>query len=190
LLYKPTHVPVGQDQMQHLELTNTIARKFNNKFGQTFTEIKPFMQKPLRIMSLTEPERKMSKSEPGSYINIFDEPDEIKKKLAKAVTATDAPAGQMPKGVFNLFELLTHFGNPALVDKFKKQYHDNTIKYSELKDTLAQVIADYFKPMRKNKDKLMQDDKKIQNVIVNGAKKANKVAEQTLALVKSKIGLI
>lgn len=89
LLYKPAYVPVGHDQVQHLELTNTLARKFNHKFGKTFDEVKPYMQKPLRIMSLSDPERKMSKSEPGSFINMFDEPEEIKKKLAKAVTATE-----------------------------------------------------------------------------------------------------
>ncbi|OGF03776.1 MAG: tryptophan--tRNA ligase [Candidatus Doudnabacteria bacterium RIFCSPLOWO2_12_FULL_49_8] len=190
LLYKPTHVPVGHDQIQHLELTNTIVRKFNHKFGQTFNEVKIYAQKPLRIMSLSEPERKMSKSEPGSFINMFDEPEEIHKKLAKAVTATDAPAGQMPKGVANLFELLTHFGSPADHERLMKEYQGGTIKYSELKQVLGDAIANYFAPMRVKRAELEKNPDQIIKIFTAGAKKAQIVAQATLAEVKQKIGLI
>jgi tryptophanyl-tRNA synthetase len=190
LLYKPTHVPVGHDQIQHLELTNTIARKFNHKFGDTFKEVKPYIQKPLRIMSLSDPDRKMSKSEPGSFINMFDSPEEIYKKLAKAVTATDAPEGQMPQGVANLFELLTHFGAQADHDRLMKEYQGGSIKYSELKQVLADAIATYFREMRDKKSELDQNQNKISQVIANGAEKASAVAGKTLAEVKEKIGLI
>lgn len=190
LLYKPQFVPVGHDQLQHLELANTLGRKFNHRFGHTFDEIKPYMQKPLRIMSLADPERKMSKSEPGSFINMFDEPAEIKRKLAKAVTATDAPEGEMPKGVKNLFDLLLEFGKQELYDEFIKQYQDGSIKYSQLKETLAEAIAKYFEPMREMRKQLDAQEKQINQIIADGAKKASDFAQTTINEVKEKIGLI
>ncbi len=190
LLYKPTYVPVGHDQLQHLELTNTLVKKFNHKFGKTFDEVKPYVQKPVRVMSITNPDKKMSKSEPGSYINMFDEPDEIRKKLAKAVTATDAPEGEMPKGVKNLFDLLLEFGKKEAYDEFTKQYQQGSIKYSELKEALADAISHYFEPMRLKRAELDTQTKQIDQIIGDGAAKATSIAQSTLAEVKSKIGLI
>jgi tryptophanyl-tRNA synthetase len=190
LLYRAQYVPVGQDQIQHLEMTNTIARKFNNKYGETFQEIKPYVKKPLKIMSLVDPERKMSKSEPNSTINIFADPETIKIKLSRAVTATDAPKDQMPKGVANLFELLKHFGTKDLLDKFEKQYNDNTIKYSELKAELAQTIAGYFAPMRNKKAQLRQNQDQVKAIFTHGSHKAATIATKTLSEVKTKIGLL
>ena len=190
LLYKPSYVPVGHDQLQHLELTNTLGRKFNHKFGQTFNEIKPYMQKPVRIMSLSDPERKMSKSEPGSYINMFDSPDEIRKKLSKAVTATDAPTAEMPKGVKNLFDLLLEFGRKEVYDDFSKQYADGSIKYSDLKEALGMAISNYFEPMRELKKQLDGQTKQIDKIITEGAVKANQTAQLTSNEIKEKIGLI
>jgi len=180
LLYKPTHIPVGHDQLQHLELTNTIVRKFNRKFGETFNEIKIYAQKPLRVMSLTDPTRKMSKSEPGSFINIADEPEEIRRKLSKAVTATDPQAGG--PGVDNLKFLLEQFGGADSVKDFTK--------YSELKETLATVIAEYFADFRKKKAELLKNPSRVVEILAEGAKKARTVADQTLNEVKQKIGLI
>ncbi len=190
LLYHPQFVPVGHDQVQHLEMTNLIARKFNNKFGQTFQEIKPYMKSPVRIMSLTDPEKKMSKSDAGSYVGIFDEPEIIRKKLAKAVTATDASAKEMPKGVKNLFDLLKEFGTKETFDTLQKQYHSGSIKYSTLKSELAEALIKYFEPFRKRRDELQSDSKKLDQVIRDGSNKAQAVANDTLATVKEKIGLI
>jgi tryptophanyl-tRNA synthetase len=190
LIYKPDLVPVGSDQVQHLEFTNTLARKFNNKFGITFAEISPYTKKPLRIMSVADPEKKMSKSDPTSVINIFDSPETITKKLAKAPTATDAPKGTMPKGVENLFELLKHFGKPAMFNRYQKVYNENKIRYSELKEDLAKAIADYFKTMRKQKQTFEQNQKLTLSVFSDGAKKATKIASRTITEVKEKVGLL
>ncbi|HEX9503806.1 MAG TPA: tryptophan--tRNA ligase [Patescibacteria group bacterium] len=190
LLYHPQLVPVGHDQVQHLEMTNLIAKKFNNRYGEYFKEIKAYNKKPYRIMSLVEPEKKMSKSEPESTINIFDEPDMIKKKLAKAVTATDAPKGTVPKGVQNLFDLLELFGNPKLLQKFQKEYNDNTIKYSELKTTLADSISEYFSPIRATKTKMHKNQDQVVKIFQAGAAKAAITANQTLTEVKTKLGLL
>lgn len=190
MLYKPAYVPVGHDQLQHLELTNTLIRKFNHRFGQTFDEIKAYAKKPLRIMSLADPEKKMSKSDPGSYIGIFDEPEIIRKKLSKAVTATDAPAGEMPRGIANLFELIGHFSTPDLDKKYRQSYNDNQIKYSELKEDLANAIAGYFAPMREARKKLLEEPDKVAKILDAGAEKAGNIADATLAEVKEKIGLL
>lgn len=190
LLYKPAFVPVGRDQLQHLELTNTIAKKFNNKFGEEFTLIKPFMKTPIRVMSLVDPEKKMSKSDPASVINIFDEPAEIKKKLAKAVTATGTSIEQMPAGVRNLFDLLEQFGQKDDYQQLKKQYHDGKIKYSELKSTLADAISEYFKPMREAREKLLANPKALEKIYETGAAKAAELANKTLKEVKKRVGLI
>jgi tryptophanyl-tRNA synthetase len=121
---------------------------------------------------------------------MFDSPEEIRKKLSKAVTATDAPEGEMPKGVKNLFDLLLEFGNQEAYDTFTKQYQDGVIKYSELKEALADTIAKYFAPMREIKQQLDTQDKQIDKIIADGAFKANKIAQSTIAEVKGKIGLI
>src|SRR6185503_21335995 len=129
LIYKPIFVPVGDDQMQHLELTRVIARKFNNRFGKTFPEPKNITIKPLRIMSLTDPTRKMSKSEPNGCLFLDDSPDDINKKIKKAVTATDSKNGSA--GVDNLLSMLAHFGNEDQAESFRKAAKDGNIKYSE-----------------------------------------------------------
>jgi len=190
LLYHPTFVPVGHDQIQHLEMTNLIARKFNNKFGEYFKDIKPVIKEPLRIMSLVDPDKKMSKSEPNSYVGIFDEPEVIRKKLAKAVTATDAPSGEMPKGVKNLFDLLEQFGEKATFDNLTKQYQDGTIKYSDLKSELAESLIKFFQPFRTKKAELEKDSAQLHKVIEAGAAKAQAIANKTLTEVKEKIGLL
>jgi tryptophanyl-tRNA synthetase len=179
LIYKPTAVPVGDDQTQHVELTRDIARKFNNRFGQTFPEPKTQMRKPLRIMSLTDPSKKMSKTGDEALM-LDDAPDEILRKLKKAVTATDTNQGS--PGVENLKFLLEQFGGTAQVKDFTK--------YDELKQTLAKVIADYFADFRNKKAELIKNPKQITEILIQGAKKAQIVAQQTLSEVKQKIGLI
>jgi tryptophanyl-tRNA synthetase len=179
LLYKPTGVPVGDDQTQHVELTRDIARKFNNRFGETFPEPKTYIRKPLRIMSLSEPTKKMSKTGDEALL-LDDSPAEILRKLKKAVTATDVK--QSSPGVENLKFLLEQFGGQDQVQDFTK--------YGELKQTLAKVIADYFADFRKKKQELLKDPGQIAEILVDGAEKAHAVANKTMFEVKKKIGLL
>ena len=195
LLYKPTAVPVGDDQTQHVELTRDLARKFNNRFGQTFPEPKTFLRKPLRIMSLSDPMKKMSKTgdDPSAPLGagalmLDDPPEEILRKLKKALTATDAK--EKSPGVANLFLLLDHFGTKDQIKQFSEQQKKNTIKYSELKETLAHQIADHFGKFRTKKTQLLNNPTQIKNTLVTGAAKAQKIASQTLSEVKQKIGLL
>jgi tryptophanyl-tRNA synthetase len=199
LLYKATTVPVGEDQKQHVEMTRIIARKFNSRFGETFPEPKTFELKPLRVRSLTDPEKKMSKTphqnkfstrQVGDDGAIFldDKPEEIKRKFKKAVTATEGK--QKSLGVENLFLLLEHFGTSEQKTFFAEQLKDNTIQFSQLKDTLATDIALYFKEFREKKKQLLAKPQEIIDILNTGAMKAQETAAHTIAEVKSKIGLI
>ncbi len=179
LLYKPTSVPVGDDQVQHVELTRDIAKKFNNRFGETFPIPKTLDKKPLRIMSLTDPTKKMSKTGDEALM-LDDAPEEILRKIKKAVTATDTNAGS--PGVENLKFLLEQFGGTDQVKDFSK--------YNELKETLAKVIADRFADFREKKAKFLQNPDQIRQILDAGAVKAQKVAAQTLTEVKQKLGLL
>ncbi len=187
LLYKPTAIPIGEDQIQHVELARVIARKFNHQFGETFPEPKPYLREPLRIMSLTDPTKKMSKTG-DEALNLDDTPEEILKKLKKAVTATEA--GQKSPGEENLMQLLTHFGTADESAHYKKQQANGTLKYSELKETLAKNIATYFAEFREKKTALLSKPENIKEILMEGAKKAKLTASKTLQEVKQKIGLL
>ncbi len=187
LLYKSTGVSVGEDQVQHVELSRTIARKFNSRFSQTFPEPKTFMLKPLRVMSLNDPTKKMSKTG-DEALNLDDEPEEILRKLKKAVTATEA--GKKSPGEENLFFLLENFGKPDELKYFKEKQEFGNLKFSELKEALAKDIGDYFAEYREKKKSLLAKPEYLAEVLADGAKKARAVASQTLLEVKQKIGLL
>ena len=187
LIYKPHSVPVGDDQVQHVELARVIARKFNHKFGKTFPEPHTFLRKPLRVMSLTDPSKKMSKTGDEALM-LDDEPKEILRKLKKAVTATTS-GGKSP-GEENLMFLITHFGTPEDVLYFTEAQNKGTLKFSELKETLAKNIANFFTEFREKKQEILSRPQYLAEVLGQGAAKAKAVAQSTLLEVKEKIGLL
>jgi len=190
LLYHPDFVPVGHDQLQHLELTNEIVRWFNNKFGQYFQPVKPLLTNIPRVMSLLEPEKKMSKSAgSGHYIAINDEPEIIHEKLKRAVTGTGNEE-IIPAGAQNLMALLAEFGTPKQTAYFKDQIKNKAIRYSELKETLARAISDYFADFRAKRKELAKKPQYVEKVLKDGAKKAQKIAQKTIKKVKELIGVI
>ncbi len=188
LVYKANFVPVGIDQKQHLELTNVIARKFNNRFGQFFKEIEPLWTKFPKVMDLKQPDKKMSKSSPAGCLFLDDEPKEIMEKLKKSVTASEA--GKQSQGVENLFVLLEHFGDQEQISYFRDAQRAETLKFSELKESLAKSIADYFAEFREKKKEFLSKPEYLAEVLGEGAHKAKKVAQETLVEVKQKIGLL
>lgn len=189
LLYGAEVVPVGYDQSQHLELTNIILKKFNNKFGEFFKKVNPYITSGAKIMALNDPLKKMSKSISGSYISLSDTPDEIRKKISRAVTDSDA-GKEMSKGIKNLFDLLLFFEANEIYDKFLKQYKNKTIKYSELKSELAEVIIKHLEPIQKKKKELLKDPKKLRKILSDGSKKAQYIASKNILSIKKKMGLI
>lgn len=191
LLPKANAVPVGLDQVQHVELTRDIARFFNRKFGETFEEPKPLLTKIPKVMSLLEPEKKMSKSLPGSFISLMDEPEEIMSRLKRAVTDTGDVIDRTKKsaGVANLFVLLEQFGTPEDVQRFETVYQNGSIRYSELKATVATKIADYFSDFRAQRKELLAKPAAVIKILDAGAKKMRKAAQVTMEEVRKKVGL-
>ena len=187
LLYKPDAVPVGQDQDQHLELTRGLAKRFNSKFGDTFPEPKTLHTEIPRIMSLLEPEKKMSKSLGENHvINISDEPKIIQQKLARAVS--DGGDGQSPGGQ-NLLRLCQIFCQKKISDQFFADAQAGKLRYGDLKAELGQALAEQFAGFRKRKAELIRSPKKIEKIFAVGSAKAAKVAQQTMTEVRKKIGL-
>jgi tryptophanyl-tRNA synthetase len=181
LLYKPNFVPVGEDQVQHLELARIIARKFNRQFGETFPEPKPYERKPLRIMSLKNPDKKMSKTG-DDPLYLDDTPEIIEAKLKKAVTTET--------GAKNLIETLSYFADKSVVDKFTAEQKSGEIRYSELKSVLATTISDHFADFRKRKKELLNDKSELSKILNDGAARAREIAVPTITEVKQKIGLL
>jgi len=188
LLYQGELVPVGEDQVQHVELTRDIARWFNNKYGQYFVETKAKLTHIPRVKSLLAPDKKMSKSlGEGHVIDLADEPEVILKKLNKAVTATEGGGESM--GVANLLLLLKEFADKKTYESFVRAEKDKTIRYGDLKKVLAENIAEHFKEFRKKRAEYLKNSVKLEKIMADGAKKAQKQAEKTMAEVRKLVGL-
>ncbi|MCL5795413.1 MAG: tryptophan--tRNA ligase [Patescibacteria group bacterium] len=192
LLYKPDFVPVGEDQKQHVELTCALAKRFNNKFGETFKipEVK-INKQSARIMGLDDPTKKMSKSAASfyNYIALTDSPELIRKKIAKAVTDSgkDIKFDEKRAGLFNLltiYQSLSGLRTPLIEKRFTGK------GYGDFKKDLAELIIDKFAPIKEKYNKLIQDKKYLDDVLKDGKSKAQKIASQTLKEANNKVGLI
>jgi len=189
LLYKGDAVPVGEDQVQHIELTRDTARWFNKKYKTNFfPETKHLLTHIPKIKSLLEPGKKMSKSlGSGHVIELADEPEVIQKKLNKAVTASEG--GNNSPGAKNLLTLLKEFGSIEKYNLFVKTEKDGDIRYGDLKTELTESIARYFAEFRKTRDKLLNNPEKLEKIMIHGAKKAKKIAQKNMEEIRKIIGL-
>lgn len=190
LLYDSAAVPVGNDQDQHLELTRTIARKFNSRFGQTFVEPKSVITSTPRVMSLDDPMKKMSKSRPAGCLFIDDEPEVIKKKIMSAVTDSGKEVLFSPEakpGIANLL-MITEAITGKPIAELEQMFAGKN--YGEFKSFVAEAVANYFAPFRAAKAKLMKNPKKALAEFTKGAKKATALATKKMKEVKKKVGLI
>ncbi|MFH1462113.1 MAG: tryptophan--tRNA ligase [bacterium] len=192
LLYQAELVPVGEDQKQHVELARTIARKFNQRFGQTFKE--PSAQLPksgARIMSLTEPVKKMSKTDsPESCIGLFDEPEEIKAKIMKAMTDTGKIIKYDPKkkpGISNLLVVYALFSGKTAGETERKFKNKN---YAEFKKSLVEVLINSLEPFRRKRKELLSREVYVKEILEQGRKRAQVLAGSTIQEVRKKMGLV
>ncbi len=188
LIYKANTVPVGIDQEPHLEIAREVARKMNETYDTDFPEPKRFETKGGYVPSLTG-EGKMSKSVEGSYISLTDDLDTIKNKLASA--PTDSGKGEeIPSvgGVFNLLELVELFEGEDKRKKYEKEYLSAGLKYSELKEDLANAIYEELQPIQKRRKELEKDTEYVDKVLKDGADKARKIAKDTVDEVREKMG--
>jgi len=189
LLYQTDVVPVGDDQRQHVELTRDIAERFNYLYGETFNVPAPLIREVgARIMSLDEPTKKMSKSEPNSYVSLIDPPDLIRKKLARATTDSERLVrfDQNRPGVYNLlsiYELLTGQPRQAIEAHFAGK------GYKELKSEVADVLVAELEPIQQRYHQLMSDSVQISAILEDGAARVRPTAQKTLQDVMTRMGL-
>lgn len=189
LLYRGTLVPVGKDQLQHLELTNDIVKFFNNKFGKHFAPVLPILTEAAKIMSITDPKKKMSKSMGAkSYIALRDEPEVIYEKIKKTPTGT-GKEDILPDGAANLLSIFKYFGKQAQFEKYQTDIKNKTIQYSKLKEDLAFSIADYFAPFREKYKNLEKNPKYVEQILREGKDSAQKTANEHLKKIKKIVGL-
>lgn len=190
LLYDTVAVPVGEDQVQHVELARTIARRFNKRFGDTFYIPKPLLaQEGKRIMGLDDPTKKMSKSAASeyNYISLTDSADMVRKKIKKAMTDSgseivyrdDKPA---LKNLLNIFSLLAEEEPEHII----KEHAGNG--YAEFKENLADVIINFLEPFQDRMQSITDED--VAHVLTTGADRAHKLAQVKMRDVKKKVGFV
>ena len=192
LLYQTDIVPVGQDQKQHVEIARTIARKFNQRYGQTFKipEVK-LPKLGAKIMSLTEPTKKMSKSDqPETYIALFDEPEIIKQKIMKAVTDTGKILKydiQKKPGISNLLTIYSLFSDKTIKDLEKKFKGRN---YAYFKKELSDLLILKLEPFRQKRKEFFNREVYVKEILNQGKKRAQIIAQSTIQDVRQKMGLV
>ncbi|CUO42156.1 tryptophan--tRNA ligase [Clostridium disporicum] len=192
LLYNSDLVPVGKDQIQHLELARDIATRFNNTYSPTFTIPEGYVPKEgAKIMDLQDPSKKMSKSEenPNCYILIMDSPEVIKKKISRAVTdsigiinySDDQPG---VKNLINIICAIKGISPQEVVSSYEGK------GYADLKRDVADIIIEELTPVQERVKKLLSDKKYLEEIYRSGAQKASFAANKTLRKMQKKIGLI
>ncbi|MDI3256519.1 MAG: tryptophan--tRNA ligase [Kyrpidia sp.] len=192
LLYRATHVPVGEDQKQHLELTRDLAERFNKRYGETFVIPEPLIPKVGgRIMSLDDPTKKMSKSNanPGSYISLLDEPDDIRKKIRRAVTDSEAEVRFDPErkpAVSNLLTIYSLCADTPIPD-LEKKYAG--VGYGPFKQDLAEAVVARLEPLQQRYRELV-DSPELDRLLADGAARARATAEPNLRSAMEHMGFV
>ena len=193
LIQKATKVPVGKDQLQHLELTRRFARRFNSFYGVDFfpepTDFDLSGGAPIKVPGL-DGSGKMGKSE-GNCIYLVDDPKTLRKKVMRAVTdeGPQGPNSPMSEPVANLFTLLELTSAPEVVTQFRQAYADCSIRYGDLKKQLAEDILNITTPIRERVADMLADEAYISRVVRDGAEKARARAAETLAEMRSIMGI-
>lgn len=195
LLYQADLVPVGKDQMQHIEITRDIAERFNTLYGNVFKIPEGFMPKAgAKIMSLAEPTKKMSKSDenPKAYISMLDDFNVIVKKIKSAVTDSEGvieyrDGDETKAGVNNLLTIMSAVTGRT-IDSIVADYSGKG--YGDFKADVAEAVVEHIKPIRAEYDRLSEDKAYLVDVYTKGAERANRIADKTLKKVYKKIGFI
>ena len=197
LLYKATHVPVGADQKQHLELSRDIAQKFNNDFNceNFFPLPEPLISKNIsRVMSLRDGTKKMSKSEESDYsrINLRDSADEINKKIKKAKSDSEP----IPDNLKSLEKKPEALNLLTIYSELSKNNLEKTLQdmagkeYSFLKNKLTEILVNEITPVASEIQKLLDDKSHLKQILKNGSEKANIIAEENLKKIRDIVGLL
>lgn len=192
LAYKADLVPIGADQKQHLELARNIAQRFNNKYGELFTVPEPYIPKVgARVMSLQDPEKKMSKSDenPNACIYILDEPDVIIRKFKRAVTDSEAIvryADDKP-GISNLMSIYSVVTGKDY-ESIEREFDGKG--YGDFKLAVGEAVSDHLKPVREEFARLMNDKEYLKECYTSGAQAALNISRKTVTKAYRKVGFV
>jgi tryptophanyl-tRNA synthetase len=189
LLYQTDLVPVGHDQKQHLELTRDLAIRFNRDYGETFRVPDAFIPKVgARIMSLSDPSKKMSKSEDdaNSRILMMDDPDTVRRKFKRAVTdsGTEIRFDESRPAIYNLLEIYHLITGKS---QHEVEEHFAGKGYAQLKGDLAEATIEFLRPIQRRVKEIT--DEELDNLLEQGRAKASRIAGETLAKVYQRVGI-
>jgi tryptophanyl-tRNA synthetase len=192
LLYQTSLVPVGQDQKQHVELARDVAQRFNGIYGDVFTMPEPYIPEVgARVMSLAEPEKKMSKSSENanSYVLVMDKPEDIMRKFKRAVTDSEGGIYRAPgkAGVSNLIEIYAA-STGKTAEEVEREFTGRG--YGEFKPAVGEAVVELLRPIREETERLLADKGELERLYRKGAEKAARMASRTLAKVHKKVGFI
>ncbi|MEU4446649.1 tryptophan--tRNA ligase [Actinosynnema sp. NPDC050801] len=191
LLYQAHHVPVGEDQRQHLELTRDLAQRFNTRYGKTFRLPEPYIVKDTaKIYDLQDPTSKMSKSVPAGVVELLDDPKRSAKKIRSAVTDTGREIVYDPErkaGVSNLLVIYSALTGRS-VESLVADYDGKG--YGDLKKDLGEVFTEFVTPVRARVAEYLDDTAELDKVLARGAERARSVAAKTLARAYDRIGFL
>jgi len=191
LLYQTTHVPVGDDQKQHIEITRDIAERVNSKYGQIFTVPEPLIGKSnARIMGLDDPTKKMSKSAKSeyNYIAMSDSADLIRKKIMKAVTDSgdEVKSDKDKPAMTNLLNIFSEVSGKEVLE-IEKDCQGRG--YGEFKKDLVEAMVEYLSPIQKRYKEIISDKEGLKKILTEGSEKIAPIAQETLNKVKKTVGL-
>ncbi|MDP4109253.1 MAG: tryptophan--tRNA ligase [Bacillota bacterium] len=192
LLYSSDLVPVGIDQKQHVELARDVANRFNGIFGETFIVPEPYIPKlGAKVMSLSDPARKMSKSDPNanSYILILDQPEDILRKFKRAVTDSDTRifTGENKDGVNNLINIYATVTGKT-TNEVEAEFDGKG--YAQFKPAVAEAVIEELRPVREKTEDLLRNKDYLETVYKSGAERASRIASHMLRKVAKKVGFV
>lgn len=193
LLYQPDFVPVGEDQKQHCELTRDVAQRFNSIYGEVFKIPEPYIPKAgARVMSLSAPESKMSKSAPEGCVFLMEKPEDIMRKFKRAVTDCDTERcvrydTKEKPGVANLMDIYAAVTGKSY-DEIEAEFDGKG--YGAFKPAVGEAVVETLRPIREETERILKDKAYLESVYRAGAEKASYVANKTLRKVYKKIGFV
>lgn len=193
LLYNAHYVPVGADQKQHVELTRDVAIRFNNLYGDTFVVPEPYIPKVgARIMSLSDPTSKMSKSDPTGCVFLMDPPEEIARKFKRAITDSDTErcvryAPDEKPGVSNLMSIYSSVTGKTYAE-IEKEFEDQG--YGAFKPAVGEAVIETLRPVREEAERITKDKEYLKSIYATGAERASYIARKTLRKVAKRVGFV
>ena len=193
LLYQPDFVPVGEDQKQHVEICRDIANRFNHVYGDVFKMPEPYIPKAgARVMSLNQPDTKMSKSIPEGCVFLMEKPEDIMRKFKRAITDSDTErcvrfAPQEKPGVSNLMQIYSAVTGKSF-ETIEAEFDGKG--YGAFKPAVGEAVVELLRPIREETERLLADKAYLESVYRAGAEKASYVAEKTLRKVYKKVGFL